>query len=112
VRAASEWGGKDEVKEVLPALPGSVSDLFHQLGMPAFLLLFRGDKDLVRVLARERLERAIGVLYLPHDERDSHYYSVRLSRQFDAVIHLDASNATEPLQGCVPPFCSGIEVPK
>jgi erythromycin esterase-like protein len=98
VRAASEWKGKDEVKKVLPALPGSATDLFHQLGMPAFLLTFRGDKDLMRALARQRLDRVIGVVYLPEDERDSHYYRVRLSRQFDAFIHIDSSSATVPLE--------------
>jgi hypothetical protein len=43
------------------------------------------------------LERAIGVLYLPRTERASHYFVAWLSRQFDAVFHLDETGALEPL---------------
>lgn len=39
--------------------------------------------------AGPRLERAIGVIYRPRTERQSHYFYASLPRQFDAVIHLD-----------------------
>ena len=45
-----------------------------------------------------RLERAIGVLYLPATERGSHYFGVLLPGQFDTVIHLDVTTAVEPLE--------------
>ncbi len=45
-----------------------------------------------------KLERAIGVIYLPQTERQSHYFPARLSRQFDAVIHFDETHALEPLE--------------
>ena len=45
-----------------------------------------------------RLGRAIGVIYLPDTERQSHYYHVRPGEQFDALIHLDRTTALEPLE--------------
>jgi erythromycin esterase-like protein len=50
------------------------------------------------VLNKKRLERAIGVIYLPETERASHYFEARLADQFDAVIHLDETRAVEPLE--------------
>jgi erythromycin esterase-like protein len=35
------------------------------------------------------VERAIGVIYMPQTERRSHDFEASISRQFDAVIHLD-----------------------
>ena len=45
-----------------------------------------------------RLGRAIGVIYLPATERQSHYYHVRPGDQFDAIIHIDKTRALEPLE--------------
>jgi erythromycin esterase-like protein/predicted phosphoribosyltransferase len=91
VTAASDWGGPAERKNVLPALPGSWEELFHEKGTAAFLL------DPSRLHGR-RLERAIGVIYQPQTERVSHYFNARLADQFDAVIHLDETSAVEPLE--------------
>jgi erythromycin esterase-like protein len=44
------------------------------------------------------LERAIGVLYRPETELPSHYFQAELSKQFDAVFHLDETTAVEPLE--------------
>ena len=44
------------------------------------------------------LERAIGVIYRPETERQSHYFHASLSRQFNAVIHIDTTRAVEPLE--------------
>jgi len=49
-------------------------------------------------LSRPRLERAIGVIYRPETELQSHYFEARLAQQFDAVIHLDGTHALEPLE--------------
>jgi erythromycin esterase-like protein len=96
VRAALEWGGYDERKRVRPALQGSYSALFHKTGVPNFLLIMR-EGELSEVLSNDRLERAIGVIYLPRTERTSHYFHARLSKQFDAVIHLDVTTAVTRL---------------
>jgi erythromycin esterase-like protein len=97
VMAASEWGEKGETMKVRPALAGSYASLFHETGEPSFLLIFRGNEQLTQELARPRLERAIGVVYKPETERQSHYFDARMSKQFDAVIHFDATSAVKPL---------------
>lgn len=98
VMATSEWGQGGRKMKVLEALSESYSALFHQTGIPNFLLLFRGNNSLTQSLGRPRLERAIGVVYLPATERRSHYFEARISRQFDAVIHWDVTTAVEPLK--------------
>jgi erythromycin esterase-like protein len=49
-------------------------------------------------IAGRRLERAIGVIYRPETERQSHYFEATLGQQFDAVIHFDETRAVEPLE--------------
>ena len=98
VIAASDWGGPAERKRVRPALADSYEDLFHRAGIGRFLLPLRGDNTAIRGLRATRLERAIGVIYLPETERASHYFEARLPRQFDAVIHCDETRALEPLE--------------
>lgn len=98
VTAASEWDGPAERKHVRPALAGSYERLFHEVDVPRFLLPLRTDFDLQSGLATPRLERAIGVLYLPETERASHYFQARLSEQFDYLLHFDQTRAVEPLE--------------
>jgi erythromycin esterase-like protein len=96
VTAASTWGGPAEYKRVRPALPDSYEALFHELGLPRFLLVL--GNDALRALRQPRLERAIGVIYLPETERISHYFEAQLADQFDAVLHFDTTRAVEPLE--------------
>jgi erythromycin esterase-like protein/predicted phosphoribosyltransferase len=96
VTAADDWGGPAQRKLVRPALPESVEELFHEVGEKAFMLRARGR--IAEALVSARLERAIGVIYLPETERQSHYFRARLADQFDAVIHLDETRAVEPLE--------------
>jgi erythromycin esterase-like protein len=49
-------------------------------------------------LRNPRLERAIGVIYRPETERQSHYFRARLPDQFDAVLHFDETRAAKPLE--------------
>jgi erythromycin esterase-like protein len=51
-----------------------------------------------RLLGERRLQRAIGVIYRPESERESHYYEACLPQQFDAMIHLDETRALKPLE--------------
>ena len=97
VTAASDWDGPAERKRVRPALPESFEALFHTVGIPDFLLPLRGNARLLEALEKPRLERAIGVIYRPESERTSHYFEAQLTRQFDAVIHVDETRAVEPL---------------
>jgi erythromycin esterase-like protein len=97
VTAASNWGDAPQRKHVRPALPGSCETLLHDVGLPRFWVTTADPvaRDVLRV---PRLERAIGVIYRPETERQSHYFEARLADQFDAVIHLDRTRALEPLE--------------
>ena len=97
VTAASDWDALAERKRVRPALAESYEALFHNSRIPAFLLPLH-DPNVARVLKKPRLERAIGVIYRPDTERLSHYFECRLSEQFDAVIHIDRTQALIPLE--------------
>ncbi|MGZ8847077.1 MAG: erythromycin esterase family protein [Pyrinomonadaceae bacterium] len=98
VTAASNWDSPAERKRVRPALPGSVESMFHDARIPRFLLTLRNDRHTADALREPMLERAIGVIYRPDTERQSHYFRARLSDQFDAVIHFDETRAVEPLE--------------
>jgi len=82
----------------VPALPGSVEALFHDVALPRFLLPLRDPGEALGALREPRLERAIGVVYRPDTERASHYFHARVAEQFDALIHLDHTRAVEPLE--------------
>ena len=98
VTAATEWGGPAERKRVRPALSDSYEALFHELDLGRFLVVLRDGGAAITSLRQPRLERAIGVIYRPETERLSHYFSVRLPEQFDAVLHCDETRAVEPLE--------------
>jgi erythromycin esterase-like protein len=98
VTAASDWDQPSERKRVRPALEASYEALFHETGAGDFLLNLREDERASAALRGPRPERAIGVIYLPQTERQSHYFDARLPEQFDAVIHLDETRALEPLE--------------
>jgi erythromycin esterase-like protein len=98
VLAAEEWDAPGRVRRLNPALPESYSGLFHRVGIPAFLLTFRNRPGLAQALAEPRLERAVGVIYAPRTERQSHYFNAILTRQFDAVIHVDSTTAVTPVR--------------
>jgi erythromycin esterase-like protein len=98
VTAASSWGGPVKRCDVRPGLRGSYEALFHETGVPGFLLPLRDAGEVVDALSERRLERAIGVIYLPQTERASHYFEARLPAQFDAIFHVDRTRALEPLE--------------
>jgi len=103
VTAASDWGGIAERKTVRPALPGSIEELLHEAGavapkLGAFIVPMHDGSPAAAALETVRLGRAIGVIYLPQTERQSHYFHVRPSDQFDAMIHIDSTRALEPLE--------------
>ena len=101
VTAASDWDAPAERKRVRPALAGSVEEAFHHTGIRRFMLPLRGKNAAAQALSDQRLERAIGVIYLPETERRSHYFHVNLAQQFDAVLHFDQTRAVEPLERTV-----------
>ena len=98
VTAASGWHLPAERKNVPPGIEGSYEKLFHQVGIPKFWLDFSRENSAVEALRSARLERAIGVVYLPESERQSHYFKADLVAQFDAILHFDLTRAVEPLE--------------
>ena len=77
---------------------GSVEELFHETERSEFLISPAVSRAAADPLDVVRLGRAIGVIYLPATERQSHYYHVRPGEQFDAIIHIDRTRALEPLE--------------
>jgi erythromycin esterase-like protein len=97
VTAADDWGEPARRMTVRRALPESYEALLHDVAEPDFVLDLGKDDDASHVLRRERLERAIGVIYRPETERWSHYFTACLPRQFDLVLHYDRTRALHPL---------------
>jgi erythromycin esterase-like protein len=98
VTAASDWDAPAERKRVRPALRDSYEALFHEVGIPRFQISLRERNSMWSALNEPRLERAIGVIYRPETERQSHYFYARLADQFDALLHFDQTRAVEPLE--------------
>jgi erythromycin esterase-like protein len=98
VSAAHDWDLPTQFMDVVPSRPESIERLMHDTGLDRFVLPLRHASDkLANLLADERLERAIGVIYRPDTERWSHYFAASLARQFDALVHLDRTHAVQPL---------------
>jgi erythromycin esterase-like protein/predicted phosphoribosyltransferase len=98
VTAASDWGKSAERKRVRPALTGSYEALFHAARRARFLLILNDSDVMLQEMGVPRLERAIGVIYRPETERQSHYFRARLAQQFDVVLHFDETRAVRPLE--------------
>ena len=99
VAAASDWDGPMEIKQVRPAIAQSYERLFHEAGHSNFLLGLRNfpARPGGEALSKPRLERAIGVIYRPETERESHYFQAVLPEQFDEYIWFDRTRAVTPL---------------
>lgn len=100
VAAASNWDEPMQRMRVVPAREGSYERVFHESGVPACALhLRRPARRAVREeLASPLLERAIGVVYRPRTELQSHYFQANLARQFDEYIWFDETEAVRPLE--------------
>jgi erythromycin esterase-like protein len=113
VTATDEWGLPCTYKKVNQGMNGSVEELFHNALLTSphadagqFMITFRAtgspaglaDNAVIQELGLNNyLERAIGVIYRPSTERRSHYFDVRIAKQFDIVIHIDRTSALVPL---------------
>jgi erythromycin esterase-like protein len=101
VTAASDWHAPEECKRVVAARSESYEHLFHTLGVAQFWLPLRPHRPELQGLPAEARERAIGVIYRPETELQSHYFDARLIEQFDAVYHADVTQAVRPLERTV-----------
>jgi protein-L-isoaspartate(D-aspartate) O-methyltransferase len=99
VAAASDWDEPMHRMQVRPARHDSYERIFHDSGLPAFMVHLRDPRRqaLKEELSVVRLERAIGVVYRPETERASHYFEASLASQFDELIWFDETTAIEPL---------------
>jgi protein-L-isoaspartate(D-aspartate) O-methyltransferase len=100
VAAASDWDGPLEIKKLRPAVPESYESLCHATGTAGFLLHLREPEreDVRGELEAPRLERAVGVIYRPETELQSHYFLASLPHQFDEWIWFDETSAVMPLE--------------
>jgi len=99
VAAASAWDGPLEVKRVRPSHAQSYERLCHDSGVPVFLLPLREPRrpEVRFELEEPRLERAIGVVYRPDTELQSHYFHAALPHQFDEYIWIDETRSVRPI---------------
>ena len=98
VTAASDWDGPAERKNVRPGASGKLRSAFSRSRCSELLSQPSRRCDVAPPLRKERLERAIGVIYRPETELMSHYFHARLPDQFDAILHYDHTRAVEPLE--------------
>src|SRR5687768_2270818 len=68
VTAARDWDSPAEQRRVRPSLAGSYERLFHDVEMERFFIRLH-DEPVRAALMPTRLERAIGVIYVPESER-------------------------------------------
>ena len=99
VAAASNWDAPMQRMNVRPAHAESYERLCHDSGVPAFFLHLREPRRTVvrDALNEPRLERAIGVIYRPQSELQSHYFQASLPLQFDEYVWFDETRAVQPL---------------
>lgn len=99
VAAASKWGGAIQAKDVRPSRADSYEQWCHRSGVPRFFLPLRQspDPELIDALRPSKLQRAIGVIYRPETELQSHYFHARLPHQFDEWIWFDKTHAIREL---------------
>ncbi|HEX8255121.1 MAG TPA: erythromycin esterase family protein [Thermoanaerobaculia bacterium] len=93
VLAADDWGFPGQVKTLRPAIVASDAALFHATGQRDFYVLTAEPS----ALAMERRQRAVGVVYRPNTELQSHYFWGIPVGQYDVMIHIDESHAVTPL---------------
>jgi erythromycin esterase-like protein len=104
VAAADDWDQPMKIKTVLPSRPDSYERVFRQSGVQRSITDLRAPANRVvrDALSRQRLERAIGVVYRPETELYSHYFEAVLPEQFDAFVWFEESKAVTPLPSEAP----------
>ncbi|KAL7930280.1 erythromycin esterase domain-containing protein [Trichoderma chlorosporum] len=100
VAAAHRWDGDMHVMQVRPSLSNSYENLMHATGVESFLVDLRKGKcmkELRAALMEPRIERFIGVIYHPDTERQSHYCSAILPKQFDCYVWFEQTHHVRAL---------------
>lgn len=97
VAAAEHWDGEMRLMPVRPSRADSWEHQFLETGLPMCLVDWRERAALRQTLEEPLLERAIGVVYRPESERQSHYFPALLGSQFDAFLWFARTAAVTPL---------------
>jgi erythromycin esterase-like protein len=97
VAAADDWDGPMQLKTIVRSRPDSYERVFEHTGIARSLTDLRNDGEVRAVLSQPRLERAIGVIYRPESELQSHYFEAVLPEQFDAYVWFEETSAVTPL---------------
>ena len=97
VAAADDWDQPMQFKTVVPSRPDSYERVFRHTGIPRSLTDLRENQQVHEILSQPRLERAIGVIYRPETELQSHYFEAVLPEQFDAYVWFEETSAITPL---------------
>lgn len=97
VAAADDWDEPMQLKTIVPSRPDSYERVFRHTGIARSLTDLRPDGEVRTVLSQTRLERAIGVIYRPDTELQSHYFEAVLPEQFDAYVWFEETSAVTPL---------------
>jgi len=99
VAAADDWDAEMLIKAVRPSRPDSWEHQFLEAGVPASLTDWRDPQraELRTVCPPPCWKRAIGVIYRPTTERDSHYFEAVLAEQFDAMLWFEQTQAVKAL---------------
>jgi erythromycin esterase-like protein len=98
VAAASNWDEPMQIKSVRPSLSDSYERLCHDSEVRCFMLALRSLPSTLARLRQPWLERAIGVIYRPETELQSHYFEAVLPSQFDEYIWFDETTAVNPIR--------------
>jgi erythromycin esterase len=97
VLAAAHWGDPRRRMPVPPARPDSHEALLHELGPSDPMLLVFPDVRDCGWLSERRGHRAIGVVYDPTRDRYANWVPSVMGGRYDALIHVDRSEALQPL---------------
>lgn len=95
VTAANDWDEPGETFMLRPSLPSSWERVLHETGRRRGFVISR---EAGAALHEPRLHRAVGVIYRPQTERQSHYFTSELGRQYDVILHYDETRALQPLE--------------
>ncbi len=99
VAAAPMWDSPVEIMQVRPSLESSYERLCHDSELDTFMLPLRDAKrsELREKLEIPHMQRAIGVIYRPETEVQSHYFHASLPHQFDELIWFNETKAVTPM---------------
>lgn len=96
VIAGEAWGAEMQEMEVPPARAESIEEtLHHESAKDRYYLFHTGEED--ERFAATTDHRAIGVVYLPEQERRGNYVPSLLAQRYDALIHIDRTKALHAL---------------